>query len=230
MYIGISFYECRKKGVKLIPFLIQNKKYFLIGSVILIAILFYFFNQSSTEPTTPLEPIEQLSTTSNDSSSIKVPEPINQASIQTTIAVDVKGAVKNPGVYTVNAEDRVYDAIIAAGGYKNNADSKTINHAAHVQDEMVIYVPKRGEEIEPTMPIAVTTQPIETQSSTNAVNINTADEAGLQTISGIGPAKAKTIIQYRTENGPFQSVDDLKNISGFGDKTVERLRPLVTVQ
>lgn len=228
MYIGISFYECRKKGVKLIPFLIQNKKYFLIGSVILAAILFYFFNQSSTEPTTPLEPIEQLSSTSNEPSSTKVPEPINQTSIQTTIAVDVKGAVKNPGVYTVNAKDRVYDAIIAAGGYKNNADSKTINHAAHVQDEMVIYVPKRGEEIETT--VAATTQSTETQSSTTTVNINTADEAGLQTISGIGPAKAKTIIQYRTENGPFQSVDDLKNISGFGEKTVERLRPLVTVQ
>lgn len=229
MYIGISFYECRKKGVKLIPFFIQHKKYFLIGSIILAAILFYFFNQSSTEQTTPLEPIQQLSTTSNEQTPNKASEPINQVSIQTTIAVDVKGAVKKPGVYTVNAEDRVYDAITAAGGYKTNADSKTINHAAHVQDEMVIYVPKRGEEIETTTG-AVTAHPTETQSSTTLININTADEAGLQTISGIGPAKAKTIIQYRTENGPFQSVDDLKKISGFGEKTVERLRPLVTVQ
>lgn len=229
MYIGISFYECRKKGVKLIPFFIQNKKYFLIGSVVLVAILFYFFKQSSTEHTTPLEPIEQLSTTSNEQVLSKTSESTTQTSIQTTIAVDVKGAVKNPGVYTVNAEDRVHDAIIAAGGYKNNADSKTINHAAHVQDEMVIYVPKRGEEIE-TPTVAITSQSTEPQSSTTAVNINTADEAGLQTINGIGPAKAKTIIQYRTENGPFQSIDDLKKVSGFGDKTVERLRPLVTVQ
>ncbi len=207
----------------------QNKKYFLIGSVVLVAILFYFFKQSSTEHTAPLEPIEQLSTTSNEQVLSKTSESTTQTSIQTTIAVDVKGAVKNPGVYTVNAEDRVYDAIIAAGGYKNNADSKTINHAAHVQDEMVIYVPKRGEEIE-TSTVAITSQSTEPQSSTTAVNINTADEAGLQTINGIGPAKAKTIIQYRTENGPFQSIDDLKKVSGFGDKTVERLRPLVTVQ
>ena len=207
----------------------QNKKYFLIGSVVLVAILFYFFNQSSTEHTAPLEPIEQLSTTSNEQVLSKTSESTTQTSIQTTIAVDVKGSVKNPGVYTVNAEDRVYDAIIAAGGYKNNADSKTINHAAHVQDEMVIYVPKRGEEIE-TSTVAITSQSTEPQSSTTAVNINTADEAGLQTINGIGPAKAKTIIQYRTENGPFQSIDDLKKVSGFGDKTVERLRPLVTVQ
>ncbi|HIX43782.1 MAG TPA: ComEA family DNA-binding protein, partial [Candidatus Kurthia intestinigallinarum] len=86
-----------------------------------------------------------------------------------------------------------------------------------------------GEEIE-TPTVAITSQSTEPQSSTTAVNINTADEAGLQTINGIGPAKAKTIIQYRTENGPFQSIDDLKKVSGFGDKTVERLRPLVTVQ
>lgn len=222
----------KERCVKLIPFFMQYKKQLLIGGVILGAILFYFFNQSSTkQPTTPLDPIEQLATNTPQ----EPPKSIEQQSderiaLETTIAVDVKGAVKKPGVYTMESDDRVYDAIMAAGGYKDTANSKTINHAAHVQDEMVIYVPKRGEKVDEVGATNTVAAPSQQETEQSLVNLNTADEAALQTISGIGPAKAKTIIQHRTDNGPFQSIDDLKNVSGFGEKTVERLRPLVTVQ
>lgn len=219
--------------MELIPFFMQYKKHLIIAGVIAAALIFYILNKQPTKQLDdPFEPVQTLTTPPEQTTTTST----QQTTIaETSIAVDIKGAVKKPGVYELQTSDRVYDAIMAAGGYKDNANSKVINHAAHVQDEMVIYVPKKGEKVaeaQAMMPQVATEASANTSaaSDTPVVNINTADEAALQTISGIGPAKAKAIVQYRLDNGPFQTVDDLTKVSGIGDKTLERLRSSITVQ
>ena len=147
------------------------------------------------------------------------------------VTVDVKGAVKNPGVYQLQAGARVHDALQKAGGLLPDAESKSINQAQKLTDEAVVYVAKVGEEG------ADVTQASQTpagngetaKGKSGLVNLNTATEAELQTVSGIGQKKAQDIIAYREANGKFKSVDELKNVSGIGAKTLEKLKDYVTV-
>lgn len=232
---------------ELIPsFLKKNSKKYGIPIAILILCIsfFYFSKQSSTPPqdelfsTIPNDKqtmIEDMKTTAESEHK----DQAKQGVVATTyIMVDVKGAVKNPGVYRLDADSRVMDAILLAGGYSKNAQSRQINHAQKLQDEMVIYVPQKGEEVEPILSVATTETAISVQSTqgdststakSDLVNINTADETLLTTLNGVGPAKAKAIIAYRTENGPFKSIEDLKNVTGIGEKTFEALKDLITV-
>lgn len=144
------------------------------------------------------------------------------------IIVDVKGAVKYPGVYTMQEGDRLVDAIDAAGGYLSNADSRLLNHAMKLVDELVVYVPVEGEEpIEGEVQLIAT---VNSQQSDGKININTADEQELMSIPGIGPSKASAIIQYRTENGNFVKPEDLMSVSGIGQKTFEKLEQLIKVK
>ncbi|WP_255452130.1 Helix-hairpin-helix domain-containing protein [Sporosarcina sp. ANT_H38] len=155
-------------------------------------------------------------------------EVVNNTQIAPTpIVVDVKGAVRHPGVYSMQDGDRLIDAINAAGGYLPNADSRMLNHAMKLADEFVVYVPVEGEE-----PLDISITPI---SGTNApqddgkVNINTADENELMTIPGVGPSKAAAIVQYRTDHGNFKSPESLMEVSGIGQKTFEKLESQITV-
>lgn len=149
------------------------------------------------------------------------------------LTVDVKGAVKNPGIYQLKKTSRINDAIQKAGGLTTDADSKSINLAQKLTDEAVVYVATMGEN-------AASVSSNTGQSSTsgtsevasqkgNKVNLNTADLSELQTISGIGQKRAQDILDYREANGKFNSVDDLKNVSGVGAKTLEKLKEYVTV-
>lgn len=129
------------------------------------------------------------------------------------VVVDVKGAVKHPGVYEIASQSRVNDVILKAGGVTEDAHEQSINLAEIVYDEMVIYVPsKEGEE-----------QNIESAQTSDKIKINQATSEQLETLTGIGPAKAQAIINYRDENGPFQSVDDLLNVPGIGQKTLDNI-------
>lgn len=144
------------------------------------------------------------------------------------VTVDVKGAVKKPGVYQLKSRSRVQDALLKAGGMTDEADLKSINQAQKLVDEAVVYVAKVGENV-----VDVTTNTNASTSTSQAkaglVNINTATEADFQTISGIGQKRAQDIIAYREANGKFKSVDDLKNVTGIGAKTLEKLKEYVTV-
>lgn len=140
----------------------------------------------------------------------------------TDVMVDVKGAVKKPGVYRLPAQARVYQAIQAAGGFLQQADRKQVNLAQKCKDEMVIYIPVEGETVEDFN---------STESSdSKKVNLNTATVDELVQLSHIGPKKAEAIIEYRDEHGPFQSVDQLANVPGIGEKTIDRFRDQVTVE
>ncbi|MER3126003.1 helix-hairpin-helix domain-containing protein [Bacillus pumilus] len=147
-----------------------------------------------------------------------------------SIFVEVKGAVKKAGVYSFQSGARVEEAIRRAGGFTSKADALDINQAAKLEDSMMIYVRKQGEIERATQTqTAATDIPSDIEKS-QAVNVNKADAAELQTINGIGPAKAEAIITYREEHGEFQQIEDLRNISGFGEKTIERLKSELTVK
>ncbi|HEL1770187.1 helix-hairpin-helix domain-containing protein [Streptococcus suis] len=145
------------------------------------------------------------------------------------LVVDVKGAVAKPGIYYLDAGSRVNDAVEAAGGLTSQADSKSINLAQKLSDEAVVYVASKDENISVVASTTASSAMSQEEKNTNLVNLNTATEADLQTISGIGAKRAADIIAYREANGGFKSVDDLNNVSGIGDKTMESIRPYVTV-
>ncbi|RYL91612.1 competence protein ComEA [Sporolactobacillus sp. THM7-4] len=153
---------------------------------------------------------------------------------QKEIIVDIKGAVKMPGIYRMKPDDRVSDAINDAGGLTVKADENKINLAQKVSDEMVIYVPEKGTDKVPEIVQAsgggaVTPSRPGTSGQDQVVNINTADEQELQNLPGIGPAKAKAIFHYREEHGPFKTVDELTNVTGIGEKSLEKIKPSATV-
>lgn len=148
-----------------------------------------------------------------------------------TIMVDIQGAVKYPGVYSLLEGDRLIDAIHAAGGYLADADSRMLNHAMKLPDEFFIYVPREGEEVDFSGPSG-SFHPEQGGGSKDdgKVNINTADVQELMTIPGIGPSKAAAIIQYREEHGPFASLEAIMEVSGIGQKTFEKLESFITAK
>ncbi len=143
-----------------------------------------------------------------------------------TIIVDVAGWVRQPGVYEFTSGDRVIDAVNRAGGPKKGADLTALNLAAPLTDGTQIVVPQTGATAPGT---TGTTSTGGTTAGAALININTASETELETLSGVGPVTAAAIIDYRTQNGPFASVDDLVDVSGIGPVTLEEIRPFVTV-
>jgi len=139
------------------------------------------------------------------------------------IVVDVEGAVKHPGVYEMKQGDRVVDVVKKAGGLTKEADPAQINLAKKLTDEMQIYIPKEGESGR-----GMATTDTGGTAEGGKININTATVDELQTIPGIGPAKASAIIEYREKNGPFKKVEDLDNVSGIGEKTLEHIKDKIT--
>ncbi len=147
------------------------------------------------------------------------------------IIVDVAGAVMRPSVVELPEGSRIYEAIEKAGGLRKDADLSTTNQAEILTDGQKLYIPTRYELEEsmagsPSSGLAaagsVNTQP-------KRININTADSQTLQQLKGVGPSTAEKIINYRTENGKFKTIEDLKNVSGIGDKTFEKLKDKITV-
>ncbi|MCG1022306.1 helix-hairpin-helix domain-containing protein [Sutcliffiella horikoshii] len=151
------------------------------------------------------------------------PQPIN-----IEVLIDIKGAVFRPGVYKMKTGDRVIDAVETAGGFLDDADTRKVNLASLLTDEMVIIVPREGDEEVGEVLIKSSNSP-ETVSAASKVNINSASEAELTTLTGVGPAKAKAIIDYRTDHGLFKSIEEIMNVTGFGEKSFEKLKDEITV-
>lgn len=143
---------------------------------------------------------------------------------QDLITVDVKGAVKSPGIYDLPVGSRVNDAVQKAGGLIDNADSKSINLAQKISDEALVYVPTK-EEAANQESYSNATGNKESQK----VNLNKASLEELKQIKGLGAKRAQDIIDHRESNGKFKTVDELKKVSGIGAKTIEKLKEYVTV-
>lgn len=137
------------------------------------------------------------------------------------IVVYVSGAVNQSGIVTIAAGGRVNDAVVAAGGFTEDANEWAINLAAVVADGEHIHIPAQGEEV------ATATESATAESG--LVNINSASADELETIPGVGPVTAAAIIEWRETNGPFTSIEQLMEVSGIGERTLERLRDHVTV-
>lgn len=145
---------------------------------------------------------------------------------QDLITVDVKGAVKSPGIYDLPVGSRVNDAVQKAGGLTEQADSKGLNLAQKVSDEALVYVPTKGEEAASQQTgsgVASST------SKEKKVNLNKASLEEIKQVKGLGGKRAQDIIDHREANGKFKSVDELKKVSGIGAKTIEKLKDYVTV-
>jgi competence protein ComEA len=138
--------------------------------------------------------------------------------------VHVLGAVHRPGLYALDAGDRVVDAIAAAGGTTDAADPAGVNLARFVSDGEQLLVPAVGEAPPDGAPGSASGP-----GSGDLVDLNTAEEATLDELPGIGPALADRIVAWRDEHGRFASVDDLLEVSGIGESVLERLRDLVRV-
>lgn len=138
------------------------------------------------------------------------------------VYVYVCGQVKNPGVYSLDSDARICDALNAAGGLTEDANDVALNQAEHISDGMTIYVPGNDEEIS-----GGNTQYPAVEDG--LVNINTADKETLMTVPGIGESKADAIIAYRSEHGMFEKIDDLMNIPGIKDGVFQKIKEYIKV-
>ena len=140
-----------------------------------------------------------------------------------TINVYVSGAVKKPDVYALPLNSIVKDAITAAGGATTDADLDRINLATHLADQMQVYVPRQGEAAPPPPNGSAPDSP------TEKININTASVEELDKLPGIGPTIAQAIIDYRTQYGPFKTIDGIKDVPRIGDALFEKMKDMITV-
>ena len=168
--------------------------------------------------------------------------------------VDIKGAVNNEGVYKLKENSRIIDVVNEAGGLKENADTSIINLSKKIFDEMFIIIYTK-EEIDKIKQETISTKKINekldkniiiidenndanikkktnkttTDEENKVININTATKEEFLTLTGIGESKADAIISYREENGDFNAIEDIKNVSGIGDSLFEKIKEYITV-
>ncbi|MGZ0710750.1 helix-hairpin-helix domain-containing protein (plasmid) [Coraliomargarita sp. W4R53] len=142
-----------------------------------------------------------------------------------SIYVHVSGAVAKPGLYVLSVGDRVVDAVAAAGGFASDAAEGAVNLARLLNDGEQLVAPSEADVLAAATETAIAGSP----APGSRVNLNTADSTTLETLPGIGPALAQRIIDWRSANGAFTSVEDLLSVSGIGDKVLESLRELVGV-
>jgi competence protein ComEA len=203
----------------------------LLGSLLVMSTAFVVWTQvlSPQEEQVAEAPllslVEEVSNDKVEESAEERPES------STEIMVDIKGAVKKEGVYSLATGSRVTDVIRLAGGFTAEADKKSVNLAQKLTDEEVIYVATVDEDLSL---IETTAKRVENPGTSKAgddgkVNLNRASAAELQAISGIGEKRAQDIIAYREAEGGFTSVDELINVSGIGAKTLERLKTEVCI-
>ena len=188
---------------------------FVCSLVLIIGGLFYF-NQNKTE----------------DYSGVSFPNISNETNNKDEkaenrhdekIFVDVKGAVKHPGVFETTKDKRVKDLIEEAGGLLDDADTSTLNLSQKVKDQMVIYVLKHGEK-----PKQISDGG-SSSSNADVININTANKEQLMKISGVGKTKAEAIISYRDKNGDFKKKEDITKVHGIGKATFEKIKDKIEV-
>ena len=188
---------------------------FVCSLIVIIGGLFYF-NQSKTEDYSGVS----FSNTSNETNN---KDEKAEDKHDEKIFVDVKGAVKHPGVFETTKDKRVKDLIEEAGGLLDDADTSTLNLSQKVKDQMVIYVLKHGEK-----PKQISDDG-SSSSNTDVININTANKEQLMKISGVGKTKAEAIISYREKNGDFKKKEDITKVRGIGKATFEKIKDKIEV-
>ena len=211
--------------------MLYNVKFRYISTVLFFLLMSVFSGcgRDEEEFLAGLEREETVATTLADT-----PETTAADSGPAEIFIDVCGAVTRPGVVRLPAQSRVYQAIEAAGGMLPEAAGAWVNQARMLEDGERVYVPTEDEVQADTRPMpqsagdgaAMGNEPA--QPGPGLIDINSADLAGLMTLSGIGTAKAQAILDYRSRYGPFGSIEDIKNVSGIGEGIFARIKDYIT--
>ena len=230
----------------------KNLKWVIL-TFFIIGIVFLFFlnnySKSTKKETSKEEPEELIFKEEKE-------EPNKKDNQKENVFVDIKGAIANPGVYELEQNKKVIDVVNLAGGFLENANTQTINLAKKVTNEMVIII-YTNEEIKLAMTEEKTAKVIdntcvcpvlkndacinknetkknkatsnEQETIIEPININTATVSDFDKLPGIGASKAESIVQYREKNGPFEKIEDLKEISGIGDALFEKIKDYITI-
>jgi len=201
-------------------FLLNNKEKIIkvAAIIILFAVAFFVFvleDEGDPQEEMLIETQERTAVSENQET---------ENNVQDMIIVDVAGAVKNPKVVELPADSRVADAVTAAGGLTESADTSQVNQAAILTDGEKIYIPEIDEnnaEIKGFSGIV--------SKDASKIDINTATSEELQTLDGVGPATAEKILDYRNDVGYFKKIEEIKNVDGIGEKTYENLKNDITV-
>ena len=195
------------------------KKIIFLSIIVVLAVIYLIYNYSNNENNEIIEEDLYIETS-------------NQTKENNKILLHITGEVKSPGIIEIDEGSRLNDAIEAAGGLTENADTNKINLAYVVQDGQKINIPNvnsvdTGNYITENIGENIVIE--DTNMNTNIVNINTATQTELETLTGIGPSTALKIIKYREENGKFKNIEDIKNVSGIGDSKFEAIKDEICV-
>lgn len=212
----------------------------IVGGVVLLGIIavFLIFGYISTKPENISEDdLEKIFVELNTNDKIEVyNEASNTISTESNnkIVVEIKGEVNNPSVYTLNEGSRIYELIDLAGGLTPFGNDQNINKASVLVDGQCIVIGSIDDNGENELNSATLTRNTNDVSSLNEtkddkININKASKDDLMKLSGVGEAKAQAIINYRDSIGSFKSVDELGDVDGIGEKTVDKLRDSITI-
>lgn len=215
---------------------IKKYKYFILCLIVLVSIIGYLLIELFKKETDMVEIVETTNFEEIIEEKIEIPN---------TIKVDIKGAIKKPGVYELEKNSRVNDVINISGGLNKDADTSTLNLSKILKDEMIIIVYTK-KEIQEMKKEATTTIYVEKecvcpklendaciedtneQINNEKISLNNATLSELMTLSGIGESKAKAIIEYREKNG-FKTIEEIKNITGIGESIYEKIKDSITI-
>lgn len=214
----------------------EYKLYMIMGLVIL-ALVFFILKPSNNDNEIIKDDLKtstehQTSDKTKVSDENKMSSNNSNLSNQNTtnkvksIVVDVKGAVEHPDTYEMKDSQRIKDVLNKAK-IKQNADLTSINLSEKLVDQKMIYVPEKGMAVSPS--ISTSNNSNTTGAILSKVNLNTAKETDLTTVNGLGPQKAKAILEYREKKGSFNNVEQLKEVKGIGEKSFEKLKDYFTV-
>ncbi|MCR1900971.1 helix-hairpin-helix domain-containing protein [Ligilactobacillus apodemi] len=204
---------------KLVELFEKYKMWLILLGVSVFGVVSVFYLMFS--PSAKEESFKQIS--SNKVARVVNSNVANSSSKTHDIYVDIKGAVKQPGLYRISASKRVGDAIALAGGVTEQADISQVNYAKKLTDQMLIYVIKKGESNPNSSTVSNAALATADSTSTDKIDLNIATKEQLMQVDGIGEKKADKIIEYREQHGGFKQLSDLKNISGIGEKTYQKL-------
>lgn len=197
--------------------------------VILLVVFLIFCNNQADE-----KDVGVLLTSSSQTTTKRLSPTKKERKENNQIYVDISGAISHPGVYCLSKNDRLFTLIQKAGGLTENAAVNTVNQSIKLEDQQKIVILTQEEakntQAENTS-LSVSDSSISKKDNDDQakININQADLSQLQQLSGIGAKKAQAIIDYRTENGDFKSIDELGKVNGIGEKTVEKLKNSITI-
>ena len=200
-----------------------------IAGIVVIGIMYFIYNKNQVKEDINIENeilVNSVITNENNTN-------------DDIVIIHITGSVKNPGIVKLKEGSRIEDAIESAGGLTENADITKVNLAYIVEDGTKIKIPSASEEdigdediidSKSGDNIIIEENAVPSNNSPQTINVNKATEKEFETLPGIGPSLASKIIEYRNQNGKFESIEDIKNVNGIGDNKYEKIKDLITVK